>query len=58
MITSDQLDKICVLTYHIMQGDTHIFTQEDWDLLNEVSVHAEDVLSEQYDDEDDESISN
>jgi hypothetical protein len=45
MITADQLDKLCVITYHIVQGDTHGFTTEDWDFLNEVTVHAEDVMA-------------
>lgn len=52
MITADDLDKLCVLTTFLVEGNTRSFTQEDYDFLDEVAVHAEDVIASAHNTED------
>lgn len=57
MITADQLDRVCVVAYHVIQGNDHLLSSEDWDLLDEMGTHAEDVLAQQNENENVESES-
>ncbi len=43
MITTDQLDDICLLTYKLAQGRNDDLKAEDWELLEEIAVHIDDL---------------
>jgi hypothetical protein len=57
MINPDQLDQLCVITYKLVQGNVNSLTEEELDLIDEIAIHAEDVMYSQRESNDEPSES-